>query len=105
VRNKAYTTARNDSVKAASRVTALQVGAALEDSRMLPLARQIMSEQTDVQLRMSALAVLGSQGEADDILILRRYDDSSDIRLRSAARAALEQLYRKHIEGKEPINS
>jgi hypothetical protein len=105
VRDRAVDMAQSDSVKTATRVTALQVGVALNDERTAEIARNIIANHDDVQLRMSALAVLGRQGTPDDISILRKHAASSDIRIRTAARAALEQVYRNQEKEAKSIRS
>lgn len=74
------------------RLTALQVCAELGDIRVLPLAREINRSQSSIHLRMSAIAVLGRLGEVHDHELIKQYVLSSDTRLRTAAKAALELL-------------
>ncbi|NCC51464.1 MAG: hypothetical protein EOM20_09645 [Spartobacteria bacterium] len=80
---------------------ALQIAASLGDTSAVHTARQLLARDGDIQLRMSALAVLGLQGDVSDRDILRRYEQSSDIRLRNAAVAAAKKIYRKTDNTKE----
>ncbi|MDD4735769.1 MAG: HEAT repeat domain-containing protein [Kiritimatiellae bacterium] len=85
-----YAAASNPNIKPSVRVTALQVCALLNDTRAVTIARSLLNTDGDAHLKMSALAVLGSQGAPTDIPILNHYAQNSDIRLRTSAQAALE---------------
>lgn len=75
-----------------TRITALQVCAALSDARVLPDARRLAESGERAMVRMSALAAIGSLGDAGDAAMLNKYAQSSDVRLRKAAREALRRL-------------
>jgi hypothetical protein len=89
---KALAIAGSPSYNAASRTTALQIAARYNDRRALSLARAILNGKNDTHLMVSALAVLGQMGEAQDRSTLNAFVNSSDIRLRGAATAALTKI-------------
>lgn len=75
-----------------ARLTALLAAAELGHAEMLPLAREIAVSRRSTSLRMAALATMGMLGDGSDRGLLERYAGSSDMRLRTAARAALENI-------------
>lgn len=91
-----YAAASDLNTKPSVRVTALQICAVLNDTRAVSIARSLLNTDGDAHLKMSALAVIGSQGGPTDIPILNHYAQNSDIRLRTSAQAALEGFYRRN---------
>lgn len=83
-----------------ARVTALQICAKLGDGRALPLARSLADGAQAVPLRVSAIAAIGTLGDATDRPLLEKYSQSTDIRLRTAGASALAKL-RKDTIGAE----
>ena len=75
-----------------TRATALQILAEFDDVRALPPARAVLETSRDVLLRVSALGVLGTMGEARDANLVERYMQSSIPVLRSVAVTAQGQL-------------
>jgi len=92
VAEEAYVVASSAEYSSASRTTALQIAAAEDDPRIVQLARTVLRESTDVHLRVSALAVLGKMGDSTDVDGIEAHASSGDVRLRSAASAALKML-------------
>lgn len=78
-----------------ARVPALQISAKMGNPQAIVTAREIIGGQHPAILKMSALAVLGIMGNADDMATLKKYQVSSDIRLRAAATAALHRLAKR----------
>lgn len=77
----------------ANQVTALQLAVLLGDPVALEQARRwIADEDTAVQLRVSAIASVGSKGSAADAARLEPLLKDPDLRLRRASRAALAKL-------------
>ena len=75
-----------------SKITALQICAKLGNKAVLPSARRLASSRESVPLRMSAIAAVGTLGNADDQVVLEEYAKSSDVRLRKSAQSALKRL-------------
>lgn len=75
-----------------TRATALQILAGFNDARALPPARAALESSRDVVLRLAALGVVGTMGEARDEDLVQRYTQSSIPVLRSAAVKAQEHL-------------
>jgi hypothetical protein len=100
----AYKIAADPDASETVRAPALQIAAKYRHSAALQLARDILSSsgkesvssspsrnhgKSSIILQMSALAALGSAGKtADDLDVLKSHLSDSDIRLRTAARAA-----------------
>ena len=80
-----------------TRVPALQISAKLGNPQAIITARDIIANHPEVpvMLKMSALAVLGMNGNSSDMETLKRYQNSSDVRLRAAATAAIHRLTQK----------
>ena len=97
VADKALAVAQDETYGEGSRITALQIGAKLDDRRMLIPARAIAASSGSVPLRVSAIATLGALGEASDLPLLEKYAVSSDIRLHHAASTALSRSKRNAI--------
>lgn len=83
---------REDAYASASKISALQILARHEPSEARALARQWLADEHPVMLRVSALATLGQVGEQADREVVARYAESPELRLRTAARAALARL-------------
>ena len=77
-----------DTVKTA----ALQICAKFRNRDALPLAREIVRNSQNVPLKMSAVAAIGAFGESADRELLGPLAKSGDIRIRTAAKAALRKL-------------
>ena len=83
-------------VAAITRTTALQIAARLNQSSILDDARTIaLSSNEPVPLRISAIAAVGIIGTEQDLSLLEKYSVSSDIRLRTAAIAAVKKIKRR----------
>ena len=74
-----------------AKITALQIGAKLGEKTILPLARQLAQKAT-ISLRVSAMACVGTLGNASDLDWLREYENATDIRLKTSSQAAVKQL-------------
>jgi HEAT repeats len=72
--------------------TALQICAMGNESKVLPIAREILKTSKHVPLKMSAIAAIGALGDGDDYDDLKKLSQSTDIRLRISARSALKRL-------------
>ena len=72
--------------------TALQICAMGNESKVLPIAREILKTSKHVPLKMSAIAAIGMLGDGDDYDNLDKLSKSTDIRLRIAAKSALKKL-------------
>lgn len=75
-----------------AKVTALQVCALLGNTNILSQARHIAVTEADVQMRMSALAALGTLGISSDRIVLETYSTNQEVRLRTAAQSALRRM-------------
>ena len=81
----------------ACKLAALQVlgGADPEEGRRRAVA--ILGDQASpIMLKVSALATLGEHGRAEDSVSVKRYTESPDYRLRTAAKAAVAKLVKRH---------
>jgi hypothetical protein len=76
----------------ANKVTALQVAGLLGSRKALEYARAIVQSDENIQLRISAIALLGQQGNSEDLKIIKSLNQSKDLRLRQSSRAATEKL-------------
>lgn len=85
---RALAVVKNESMSVPSRISGMQVAETQVDA--LPVARALAQDSSEnVLLRTSALGVLGRSLEEQDITILKEFSNSSDVRLRMAARAGL----------------
>jgi hypothetical protein len=92
IADKAIAIAEDAAYGEAPRITALQIGAKLNDARVLPVAREIAFGGSGVPLRVSAIAAIGTMGDESDLAKLEPLANSTDIRLRTAATAAVKKL-------------
>jgi len=92
VSGKALQACQDKEYSEMAKITALQVCATLGETQALPVARDLATGSGNALLRMSALAAIGALGDARDRPLLEKYAASSDVRLRKAARAALDKL-------------
>lgn len=88
-----------DGYAPASKISALQILARHEHDEARTLARQWIVEERPMMLRVSALATLGDVGGASDQDVLASYATNPDLRLRTAARAALAKLKKQKDVG------
>jgi hypothetical protein len=88
--------ARNERACEAARVTAIQVCSRLSCDDVLPTARSIMNSKESAILRMSAIAAVGDLGGAADVQRLSELSGAADVRVRTAAGAALRRLNGRH---------
>ncbi len=90
---KALEVASDDNANSAARISALQVCAETGEKKVLPLARELAgSNEAGVPLRVSAIGVIGLLGNTSDSELLRDHSESSDVRLRTAARKAIQRV-------------
>lgn len=75
-----------------NKMSALQVLARLEHEAVDELARSILNGESEIMLKVSALATLGMVGNDSDLELIGSYAKSPEYRLRTAARAALDKL-------------
>jgi hypothetical protein len=74
----------------ANKVTALQVAGLAGSEQAVELARAYLLDDTmPIQLRVSAVALLGQKGDQQDVTKLEPFINSPDFRLRKAAEAAV----------------
>lgn len=77
----------------ANKVTALQVAGLSGSKAALSLARKYVGgDSYPIQLRVSAIALLGNRGNANDLPELNLLTRSVDYRLRKAAQLAVQKL-------------
>jgi hypothetical protein len=88
----ALTMARDERVCPAARVTAIQVCSRLSCEDVLPTARALMAVGNQAMLRMSAIATVGDLGGAADEQSLTVLANDPDLRVRTAALAAVRRL-------------
>ena len=74
------------------KTTALQVCAKFKKREILPVARDIIRTSKNVPLKMSAIAAVGAIGDSSDQDTLRSFVKSSDVRMRTASKAALRKM-------------
>ena len=74
------------------KTTALQVCAKLKKHEVLAIARDMIKTSKNVPLKMSAVATVGAIGDNSDHDILRSLAKSSDVRMRTASKAALKKM-------------
>ncbi|MBM4165235.1 MAG: hypothetical protein FJ222_12465 [Lentisphaerae bacterium] len=77
-----------------AKITAFQICAKLGEQAVLPDARHQMTNGS-VLIRVSALACVGILGDQSDLAALRALESNSDIRLRTAAQAAIKRVLAK----------
>ncbi|HCE46850.1 MAG TPA: hypothetical protein DET40_25160 [Lentisphaeria bacterium] len=77
-----------DTVKTA----ALQICAKFRNRDALPVAREIVRNSQNIPLKMSAVAAIGAFGEFADRELLGPLAKSGDIRIRTAAKAAIRKM-------------
>jgi hypothetical protein len=88
---KALEMVREPSCGEPARITALQICANLGERAVLPDARRLAADGS-TPIRVSAIACVGTLGDASDLEWLRKDESASDIRLKTAARAAMGKL-------------
>lgn len=89
--------ANNAQASDVARVTALQVAARGESGKnVLPVARELAQSQSNLALRLSAIAALGYQGTSEDRELLATLANQGDKRLKVAAEAALKRMDRRN---------
>lgn len=88
--DRALSIAKNPSFSHPSRISALQVAGTHPEA--IPLARRLAHDgSTSPLLRMAAIRLLGTSRAPEDASILQKFANSSDVRLRASARAALDR--------------
>ena len=92
IADKALAIAEDTAYGDAARITALQIAAKQNDARILSVARETAFGSAGAPLRVSAIAVLGMMGDKTDLTKLEPLANSTDIRLRTAAAAAVKKL-------------
>ena len=101
VTDKAVTMAGDSAYGEAARITALQICAKFNDPRVLSPAREIAFGKYGIPLRVSAIAALGAMGDGSDVTRLKPLAQSTDIRLRTAAAAAVKKLNDREMKKAE----
>lgn len=87
-----------------NKVTALQVAILLGDAEALSTARSyVYDDGISAQLKISAIASIAQRGDASDLSLIEPLEDSLDLRLRTAARAATERLRTSHLSDKQQL--
>lgn len=80
----------------ASKLAALQVLSASDKEAGVERAKRVLQDDTKpIMLKVSALATLGEMGDRQDLPMLKRYEQSPDYRLRTAARAGLLKIEKR----------
>lgn len=104
VTDKAVAMVGDSAYGEAARITALQICAKFNDPRVLSPAREIAFSKCGVPLRVSAIAALGAMGDGSDVTRLKPLAQSTDIRLRTAAAAAVKKLNDREMKkaGEKP---
>jgi hypothetical protein len=104
IAEEAYKLASDDATANIVKIPALQIAAKYKHPEAANLARQLLTtprqlnsaprlpNTVPVMLKMSAIATIGAHGNNRDIEILNKYRKSADIRLRTAAKAAIKKL-------------
>ena len=92
VSSKAAEVALNEEQNEASRLTSMLAAAELGNREMLILARGILESKESAHFRMSSMAAIGMLGDASDLPTLGKYTQSSDMRLRTASKAAAKKI-------------
>lgn len=92
VREAAFKVAENKETPDYVKLTAIQICAMRNDKRVLPIAREIVKTGKYVPLKMSAIAAIGFLGNSNDMDDMKELSRSTDVRIRSAATAALRKL-------------
>jgi hypothetical protein len=95
IASKAFGLAKDKDSASIVKITALQVGANLDNKNILPLAKELIKSSRSVPLKMSAIAAVGILGNSADIPTIDKYLKCSDVRLRTAAKAAVKRLKAK----------
>jgi len=80
-----------------AKITALQICAKLGEKAVLQDARKMVASAS-IPIRISAMACLGMLGNQSDLELLKASEFSTDIRLRTAAQAAMKKLREKRIQ-------
>jgi len=92
ISNIAYNMLSDKDQSDLNKTTALQVCVSLDDRRALPAAREIVGNSRNVTLKMSAIAVLGAFGDRSDLEQLNKCLQSTDVRLKIPAQAAIARI-------------
>jgi len=79
------------------KTTVLQLGVMNQTNpqELMVISRKIIEKEKNVQLKTSALAALGEFGVKADLLLIKIYTQSSDLRLRTSALSAERKLSTK----------
>jgi hypothetical protein len=81
----------------ACKLAALQVLGGAEPAEGRRRAFLILGDEASpIMLKVSALATLGEHGQAEDAVLVKQYTGSPDYRLRTAAKAAIAKLAKRH---------
>ncbi len=92
VSEKAYDLLTGKKTSNATKITAMQVCANFRHPKALKTAKELLSTEKDVSLKMSSIAAIGALGGKDDMTLLKPFVESPDNRLRTAAAAASKKL-------------
>jgi hypothetical protein len=92
VARKACAVALDPDAANAARISAFGVCGRLGCRECLPAARRLADQPGSASLRMSCIAAIGTLGASSDLPLLERCRKSRDIRLRTAAKSAIERL-------------
>ena len=81
---------------AASRATALQVASRMNNPQALPVARSLARTETNIPLKLAAMAALGSLGSESDEALLLQMQASTSATIQPALAAAIRQIQSRH---------
>ncbi len=97
VATKALSMVRSPEYGEPAKITALQICACLGEVGVLPDARKLVADGP-IPVRTSAIACLGVLGDQSDLVLLQMAAVSTDIRLKTAARAAIKKINAKIMQ-------
>ncbi len=88
----AYRLSTDPKTGGAVKTASIQICAKFRNREAIPVAREIVKSSSDVPLKLSAVAALGTFGDPADRELINSLASSGDIRMRTAAKAALKKI-------------
>lgn len=79
-----------------SKVPLIQALTVLGNKEILPSLRTIIEKEPDLMTRISAIGALGQIGDKSDISMLMKIAESSDMRLKKPAQAAIRKIEKRN---------